>query len=54
VHEARAHQADDPVNTIVSVKRFMGRALADIAAPEQLPYRSSTSPAWSACDPRGA
>ena len=37
--DARAAQADDPENTIVSVKRFMGRALADIAGREKLPYR---------------
>ncbi|MEW6465478.1 MAG: Fe-S protein assembly chaperone HscA [Pseudomonadota bacterium] len=29
----------DPENTIVSVKRFMGRRLADIAGHEKLPYR---------------
>jgi molecular chaperone HscA len=32
-------QAEDPENTIVSVKRFMGRALADVAGREKLPYR---------------
>ena len=37
--DARAAQADDPENTIVSVKRFMGRALADIAGRDKLPYR---------------
>jgi molecular chaperone HscA len=37
-YEARAAQAEDPENTIVSVKRFMGRALADIAGREKLPY----------------
>ncbi|MFM2119439.1 MAG: Fe-S protein assembly chaperone HscA [Pseudomonadota bacterium] len=35
---ALAAQAEDPHNTIVSVKRFMGRALADIRAAGQLPY----------------
>jgi len=36
--EALGAQATDPVNTIVSVKRFMGRGLADIAGREKLPY----------------
>lgn len=31
-HEAKATAADDPVNTIVSVKRFLGRGLSDIQA----------------------
>src|SRR5205814_62252 len=37
-HEALADAALDPRNTIVSVKRFMGRGLADIAHREKLPY----------------
>jgi molecular chaperone HscA len=37
-HEALAEAAIDPANTIVSVKRFMGRGLADIAQREKLPY----------------
>jgi molecular chaperone HscA len=37
-HEAFADAAADPCNTIVSVKRFMGRGLADIAHREKLPY----------------
>ena len=37
-HEALAAQADDPQNTIVSVKRFMGRGVADIANAASLPY----------------
>jgi molecular chaperone HscA len=36
--EALAAQATDPENTIVSVKRFMGRSLADIADRNKLPY----------------
>ena len=36
--EALAHAAVDPRNTIVSVKRFMGRGLADIAERGRLPY----------------
>jgi molecular chaperone HscA len=35
---ALASQAEDPQNTLVSVKRFMGRGLADIANRDQLPY----------------
>jgi molecular chaperone HscA len=38
-HEAQAQQSKDPVNTIVSVKRFMGRALKDIADKAHIPYR---------------
>ncbi|MCR5881650.1 Fe-S protein assembly chaperone HscA [Rhizobacter sp. J219] len=37
-HEALAEAAIDPANTIVSVKRFMGRGLADIVQREKLPY----------------
>lgn len=37
-------QADDPSNTVVSVKRFMGRGLSDIARHEALPYRFVDSP----------
>ncbi|WP_208277703.1 Fe-S protein assembly chaperone HscA [Massilia oculi] len=37
-HKARVHQTTDPKNTIVSVKRFMGRGLKDIAHAENLPY----------------
>jgi len=37
-HEALKNQAEDPQNTIVSVKRFMGRGVKDIAHPEKLPY----------------
>ena len=42
--EALAAQASDPENTIVSVKRFMGRALADIANRDQLPYQFEDTP----------
>ena len=42
--EALAAQADDPENTLVSVKRFMGRRLADIAGHERLPYRFVDQP----------
>src|SRR3954468_20983751 len=43
-YEARAAQADDPSNTIVSVKRFMGRGVADVARYGALPYRFSEAP----------
>ncbi|WP_423707787.1 Fe-S protein assembly chaperone HscA [Undibacterium sp. WLX3042] len=36
--KAQAEQSNDPKNTIVSVKRFMGRGLKDIAHAESLPY----------------
>jgi molecular chaperone HscA len=38
-YDALAQQAEDPENTIVSVKRFMGRGLADVANAGKLPYR---------------
>lgn len=38
-HDAQAQQSADPVNTIVSVKRFMGRGLKDIADRAHIPYR---------------
>ena len=41
---AQARQSDDPANTIVSVKRFMGRGLADIADAARLPYRFVDAP----------
>ncbi|MCZ8251406.1 MAG: Fe-S protein assembly chaperone HscA [Hylemonella sp.] len=37
-HEALAQQIHDPGNTIASVKRLMGRGLADIANASKLPY----------------
>jgi molecular chaperone HscA len=37
--EAQAALALDPENTVASVKRFMGRGLADVAGQERLPYR---------------
>ncbi len=37
-YEAQKKQATDPKNTIVSVKRFMGRGLRDIAHVESMPY----------------
>ena len=37
-YAAQKQQARDPKNTIVSVKRFMGRGLKDIAHVESMPY----------------
>ena len=42
--DALAAQAEDAENAIVSVKRFMGRALADIAGAAKLPYRFIDKP----------
>jgi molecular chaperone HscA len=37
-HAAHARQAEDPRNTIVSVKRYMGRGLKDVVHAESAPY----------------
>src|SRR5712664_4309967 len=37
-YAAQARQADDPRNTIVSVKRYMGRGVRDAAHIENAPY----------------
>jgi len=37
-YDAQARQSDDPHNTIVSVKRFMGRGLKDLVDLSTLPY----------------
>jgi molecular chaperone HscA len=37
-YDAQARQSVDPRNTIISVKRFMGRGLQDIAHIESMPY----------------
>jgi molecular chaperone HscA len=50
--EALAAQADDPFNTVVSVKRLMGRALADVAGHAKLPYRFVDRPGMVAIDTR--
>ena len=42
--EAEAELARDPRNTIVSVKRFMGRGLKDVAHAENSPYDFLDSP----------
>ena len=49
---ALAAQADDPENTLVSVKRFMGRRLADIHGHQRLPYRFVDQPGMVAIDTR--
>jgi len=43
-HDALDAMAGDAENTIVSVKRFMGRRLADIGGREKLPYRFVDQP----------
>ena len=43
-HEAQAEQTRDPRNTIVSVKRFMGRGIKDIAHRESMPYDFKDEP----------
>jgi molecular chaperone HscA len=50
--EALAAQADDPLDTVVSVKRFMGRALADVAGHTRLPYRFVDRPGMVAIETR--
>jgi len=42
--EAQDSQAEDPENTIVSVKRFMGRSLSDVKEAAGLPYRFVDAP----------
>ena len=42
--EALAAQAEDSQNTIVSVKRFMGRSLADLPDAGRLPYQFEDQP----------
>src|SRR3954468_22907262 len=43
-YKAQAAQTTDPKNTVVSVKRFMGRGLKDIAYVENLPYDFQDAP----------
>jgi len=43
-YEAQAAQTTDPKNTIVSVKRFMGRGLKDIPYLENMPYIFQDAP----------
>src|SRR4051812_27031699 len=51
-HDAHLAQADDPENTIASVKRFMGRGLTDIAGRDKLPYRFIDKPGMVALQTR--
>jgi molecular chaperone HscA len=51
-YDALAQQAEDPENTIVSVKRFMGRGLADVVDPGKLPYRFVDRPGMLAMTTR--
>ncbi len=37
-YPAQARQSDDPRNTVVSAKRFMGRGIGDVAHIESMPY----------------
>jgi molecular chaperone HscA len=43
-HAAQVMQAQDPQNTIVSVKRLMGRGLADLPDARRFPYRFVDEP----------
>ncbi|KRI00751.1 Fe-S protein assembly chaperone HscA [Curvibacter sp. PAE-UM] len=42
--DALAQQINDPGNTIASVKRLMGRGLADVSQPGKLPYALIDAP----------
>lgn len=42
--DAQAAQSDDPRNTIVSVKRFMGRGLKDVDGADAAPYEFIDAP----------
>ncbi len=50
--DALAAQAEDPENTLVSVKRFMGRSLGDIANRGKLPYHFVDQPGMLAIETR--
>ncbi|AXK39519.1 Fe-S protein assembly chaperone HscA [Crenobacter cavernae] len=43
-YAAQAEQSRDPANTVVSVKRFMGRGLADLSHVAREPYRFVDAP----------
>ncbi len=51
-HAALAVQADDAPDTLVSVKRMMGRTLADVVGRERLPYRFIDRPGMVAIETR--
>ena len=50
--DALAAQGDDPLNTVVSVKRLMGRALADVVGHAKLPYQFVDRPGMVAINTR--
>lgn len=50
--EALAAQSEDPFNTVVSVKRLMGRALADVTGRDRLPYHFVDRPGMVAIETR--
>jgi len=43
-YEAQSKQAEDPKNTIASVKRFMGRGIKDVAHAENMAYDFADAP----------
>jgi len=43
-YPAQRKQSEDPSNTIISVKRFMGRGLKDVTGVGRLPYRFVDAP----------
>ncbi|MEK8033236.1 Fe-S protein assembly chaperone HscA [Ideonella sp. DXS29W] len=51
-YEAAQAQAEDPENTIVSVKRLMGRGYSDVLGRGQLPYRFVDRPGMVAIQTR--
>jgi len=51
-HDAHGAQAEDPENTIASVKRFMGRGLSDIAGRGKMPYHFIDKPGMLALQTR--
>lgn len=51
-YEAAAAQAEDPEHTIASVKRLMGRGLADVQGQGKLPYRFVDHPGMVAIQTR--
>jgi molecular chaperone HscA len=51
-HVAEDAQSRDAQNTIVSVKRFMGRGLADLADARRFPYRFVDAPGMVRIDTR--
>lgn len=52
-YEALAAQARDARSTIASVKRFMGRGLADVAQAQRLPYSFVSGAAGTASEGQG-